>query len=236
MQRLQAFKFELRPNGKQERDMRRFAGACRFVFNKALDLQQRRYAEGHKKLNYAELCKALTAWRREPEIAWLAEAPIHPLQQSLNKNIVDEWDGDQKVQARQVLLSFLSQGVDPNAVLDVPVSRSTTARTSMLHLAIQAVQTDLVKLLLNHGADPMLKVHALDEQVHAKGRGKNAPSVLALEQRRASAQKTANPHAEWPPNRQELLKNHAAHSPTTARGHDVPEGEAVAFGRGSSGL
>ena len=32
------------------------------------------------------------------------------------------------------------------------------------------------------------------------------------------------------------LKNHAAHSPTTARGHDVPEGEAVAFGRGSSGL
>ena len=121
------------------------------------------------------------------------------------KNIVDEWDGDQKVQARQVLLSFLSQGVDPNAVLDVPVSRSATARTSMLHLAIQAVQTDLVKLLLNHGADPMLKVHALDEQVHAKGRGKNAPSVLALEQRRASAQKTANPHAEWPPNRQELL-------------------------------
>ena len=83
MQRLQAFKFELRPNGQQERDMRRFAGACRFVFNKALDLQQRRYAEGHKKLNYAELCKALTAWRREPEIAWLAEAPIHPLQQSL---------------------------------------------------------------------------------------------------------------------------------------------------------
>ena len=33
-----------------------------------------------------------------------------------------------------------------------------------------------------------------------------------------------------------FLKNHAAHSPTTARGHDVPEGEAVAFGRGSSGL
>ena len=48
MQRLQAFKFELRPNGEQERDMRRFAGACRFVFNKALDLQQKRYAEGQK--------------------------------------------------------------------------------------------------------------------------------------------------------------------------------------------
>ncbi|EEG5674941.1 helix-turn-helix domain-containing protein [Salmonella enterica] len=39
MKRLQAFKFQLRPNGQQELDMRRFAGACRFVFNRALALQ-----------------------------------------------------------------------------------------------------------------------------------------------------------------------------------------------------
>ncbi|EJQ6196541.1 helix-turn-helix domain-containing protein, partial [Escherichia coli] len=31
MKRLQAFKFQLRPAGQQEREMRRFAGACRFV-------------------------------------------------------------------------------------------------------------------------------------------------------------------------------------------------------------
>nr|WP_284738060.1 helix-turn-helix domain-containing protein [Escherichia coli] len=36
MKRLQAFKFQLRPGGQQEREMRRFAGACRFVFNRAL--------------------------------------------------------------------------------------------------------------------------------------------------------------------------------------------------------
>ncbi|EIO4810310.1 helix-turn-helix domain-containing protein, partial [Escherichia coli] len=30
MERLQAFKFQLRPGGQQEREMRRFAGACRF--------------------------------------------------------------------------------------------------------------------------------------------------------------------------------------------------------------
>ncbi|WP_171951644.1 helix-turn-helix domain-containing protein, partial [Proteus mirabilis] len=29
MKRLQAFKFQLRPNGQQEREMRRFAGSCR---------------------------------------------------------------------------------------------------------------------------------------------------------------------------------------------------------------
>ena len=38
MQRQQAFKFELMPDGQQQRCMRRFAGACRFVFNQALAL------------------------------------------------------------------------------------------------------------------------------------------------------------------------------------------------------
>ena len=57
MQRNQAFKYELMPNGQQQRQMRRFAGACRFVFNKALALQKERYARGEKKLGYAGLCK-----------------------------------------------------------------------------------------------------------------------------------------------------------------------------------
>ena len=35
MKRLQAFKYTLMPNGEQQRRMRQFAGACRFVFNKA---------------------------------------------------------------------------------------------------------------------------------------------------------------------------------------------------------
>ena len=51
MQRLQAFKFELRPNDQQTRQMVRFAGSCRFVFNKALATQQERYQNGDKKLN-----------------------------------------------------------------------------------------------------------------------------------------------------------------------------------------
>ncbi|MCQ9426727.1 helix-turn-helix domain-containing protein, partial [Pseudomonas sp. LJDD11] len=46
MQRLQAFKYELMPDGRQERQMRRFAGSCRFVFNKALALQKERHEQG----------------------------------------------------------------------------------------------------------------------------------------------------------------------------------------------
>ena len=83
MQRLQAFKFELMPTGEQQRQMRRFAGSCRFVFNKALALQKDRYERGEKKLGYAGLCKELTGWRNGAETPWLSDAPIHPLQQTL---------------------------------------------------------------------------------------------------------------------------------------------------------
>ena len=83
MKRLQAFKFELRPNGEQARSMRRFAGSCRFVFNQALAMQKALYESGEKKLGYAGLCKALTEWRNSAETAWLADAPVHPLQQTL---------------------------------------------------------------------------------------------------------------------------------------------------------
>jgi len=83
MQRLQAFKYELKPNGEQARSMRRFAGSCRFVYNKALALQSARYARGEKKLGYAGLCKQLTEWRNSADTVWLATAPVHPLQQTL---------------------------------------------------------------------------------------------------------------------------------------------------------
>ncbi len=83
MERLQAFKFELQPNGEQAQQMRRFAGSCRFVFNKALALQQARHAQGEKKLSYAGLCKALTEWKAQSETLWLKQTHSQPLQQTL---------------------------------------------------------------------------------------------------------------------------------------------------------
>ncbi len=63
--------------------MRRFAGSCRFVYNKALALQKARHEQGEKKLGYAGLCKLLTEWRNSADTQWLADAPVHPLQQAL---------------------------------------------------------------------------------------------------------------------------------------------------------
>ena len=83
MQRLQAFKYELRPTGEQLLNMRRFAGACRFVYNRALALQQERYARGEKKLGYAGLCRELTGWRNSKQTPWLGDGPVHTQQQAL---------------------------------------------------------------------------------------------------------------------------------------------------------
>ncbi|MBN3837238.1 RNA-guided endonuclease TnpB family protein [Burkholderia sp. Ac-20344] len=83
MRRLQAFKFELMPNGEQQRDMRRFAGSCRFVYNKALALQKENYEAGGKFIGYVAMAKHLTEWRNGGETPWLKDAPIHPLQHAL---------------------------------------------------------------------------------------------------------------------------------------------------------
>ncbi|MGP8097123.1 MAG: RNA-guided endonuclease InsQ/TnpB family protein [Steroidobacteraceae bacterium] len=83
MKRLQAFKYVLLPNGEQQRNMRRFAGACRFVFNKALALQKTHYEAGGKFINYVAMAKKLTEWRNGTETPWLKDAPVHPLQHAL---------------------------------------------------------------------------------------------------------------------------------------------------------
>jgi putative transposase len=83
MNRQQAYKFELRPTGEQQRQMHRFAGSCRFVYNKALALQQANHASGNKYISYARMTGNLPVWKREAGQEWLADAPSQPLQQTL---------------------------------------------------------------------------------------------------------------------------------------------------------
>ena len=83
MQRLQAFKYELQPTGEQQHNMRRYAGACRFVFNKALALQKDNHEAGNTFIGYVAMARNLTAWRNGAETPWLKDAPVHPLQHAL---------------------------------------------------------------------------------------------------------------------------------------------------------
>ena len=83
MKRLQAFKFELIPNGEQQREMRCFAGSCRFVYNKALALQKENYEAGNQFISYVSMAANLPHWKREPGMEWLKNAPSQSLQHAL---------------------------------------------------------------------------------------------------------------------------------------------------------
>lgn len=83
MEILQAYKFQLRPKTGQESLMRRFAGCCRFVWNKALALEKETYENEGKRLGFSLLCKFLRDWKKENATSFLSEAHSQILQQVL---------------------------------------------------------------------------------------------------------------------------------------------------------
>ena len=63
--------------------MRRFAGACRFVFNRALARQNENHEAGNKYIPYGKMASWLVEWKNATETQWLKDAQSQPLQQSL---------------------------------------------------------------------------------------------------------------------------------------------------------
>ncbi len=63
--------------------MRRFAGACRFVFNRALARQIDNHEQGNKYIPYTRMAAWLIEWKAQPETQWLRDATSQSLQQSL---------------------------------------------------------------------------------------------------------------------------------------------------------
>ncbi|WP_367401234.1 RNA-guided endonuclease InsQ/TnpB family protein [Gallibacterium salpingitidis] len=77
-----AFKFEIRPNGEQQRKIAQFCGCSRFVFNKALDWQKHVYeADNKTKFSYSKLANFLPQWK--VDFSFLKECHSQVLQQSL---------------------------------------------------------------------------------------------------------------------------------------------------------
>ena len=60
------FRFELRARPGELRQARRIAGACRWVWNRALAIQKQAMDQGAKRPRYLDLASQLTAWRNSP--------------------------------------------------------------------------------------------------------------------------------------------------------------------------
>ena len=83
MQRLQAFQYELLPHAETQRQLRRFAESCRFVYNQALALQKANHEAGKKHLSYVTMAAWLPQWKREVGQEWLKDTPSQALQHAL---------------------------------------------------------------------------------------------------------------------------------------------------------
>ena len=61
----QGFLFKLKPNGRQARLMSRFAGCCRFVYNKGLSWAKEQYEnKTGKHPSYKNLSALLPDWKK----------------------------------------------------------------------------------------------------------------------------------------------------------------------------
>ncbi|BEH99244.1 hypothetical protein KB20921_19960 [Edwardsiella ictaluri] len=78
-----SFQIPVKTKDQQERDMLCFAGACRFVFNRTLALQNENHKAGKNSIPYTQMASWLIEWKSAPETQWLQESPSQPLQQLL---------------------------------------------------------------------------------------------------------------------------------------------------------
>lgn len=72
--------FRLYPTPGQAAQMAQIAGACRFVYNLALEQRRDWYRPG-RRFNFASQCREVTQLRAE--VDWLKAAPVQTLQQAL---------------------------------------------------------------------------------------------------------------------------------------------------------
>lgn len=82
---LKAFRFQLQPKPAQSRQLARWSGQLRWIWNHALAEQRARHARAEKYASYVDMAKWLTGWRHSEATAWLAEGPNHPQQQVLKR-------------------------------------------------------------------------------------------------------------------------------------------------------
>ena len=79
MKRLQAFKFQIEPNGEQTHAMRQYAGNARKVWNLALNRQQERHAAGEKFTSSFGMNNWLPSFKQQ--FPYLCDSPSQTLQQ-----------------------------------------------------------------------------------------------------------------------------------------------------------
>jgi len=78
-----AYRYRFYPTPEQTDLLNRTFGSVRYVYNRALAERSRAWTQEHKRVTFAETCRMLTAWKNDPDTAWLYEVSNVALQQGL---------------------------------------------------------------------------------------------------------------------------------------------------------
>ncbi len=76
-----AYKYRFYLSPEQADLLNRTFGSVRYVYNRALAERSRAWTQEHKRVTFAETCRMLTAWKNDPDTAWLYE--VSNVQQGL---------------------------------------------------------------------------------------------------------------------------------------------------------
>src|SRR5499426_805788 len=77
------YRFKIDPTAKQEAALSRYAGARRFVFNRALARRKETYEQTGKSISWSALSVELTGLKSKPGFEWLKEIDLQLLQQAI---------------------------------------------------------------------------------------------------------------------------------------------------------
>lgn len=78
-----AYKYRFYPTPQQADLLNRTFGSVRYVYNRALAERSRAWTQEQRRITFAETCRMLTAWKADPDTAWLYEVSNVALQQGL---------------------------------------------------------------------------------------------------------------------------------------------------------
>ncbi|SQD94724.1 MULTISPECIES: RNA-guided endonuclease TnpB family protein [unclassified Parafrankia] len=78
-----AYRYRFYPTVEQAEQLAKTFGCARYVYNRALAERHRAWFSEQRRVTHAETDTMLTAWKRDPETAWLAEPSKGPLQATL---------------------------------------------------------------------------------------------------------------------------------------------------------
>lgn len=88
---IKGYKIRIYPNKEQKILIEKHIGACRFIWNYMLNLQNENYKAGNKYINRFDMIRSLTPLKKQKEYQWLNEVSMSSLQ-----NICTDLDKDFK--------------------------------------------------------------------------------------------------------------------------------------------